>query len=60
MTEYRLYCLNEAGSFSKAHDIEAPSDEDAMRQARDLKLPVRCELWEHARKVAVLEPRSAR
>ena len=56
MTEYRLYCLNEAGKFSKAHDIDASSDEDALRQARELKLPVECELWEHGRMIAKLEP----
>ena len=59
MGEYRLYCLNDAGNFSKAHDIEAGSDEAALKQARELKLPVHCELWERGRLVAELEPHRA-
>jgi hypothetical protein len=56
MAEYRLYCLNEAGAFSKALDIEAASDEAAIDRARELKLQVDCELWEHGRMVARLDP----
>ena len=39
MSEYRLYCLNEAGNFGKVHEFEAASDEEAMKEARGLKLP---------------------
>ena len=60
MGEYRLYCLSDAGKFTKSHNIDAASDEDAIRQARELKLPVECELWEHGRMVAKLESQSAR
>jgi hypothetical protein len=60
MAEYRLYCLDETGRISTAHDMEAPSDEDAIREARAMKIEVKCELWEHERLVAVLEPHSAR
>ena len=56
VSEYRLYCLNEAGRFSKAHDIEADSDEQAIDAAREMKLPVVCELWQRNRMVAKLEP----
>jgi hypothetical protein len=59
MTQYRLYCLNEAGRFAKAHEIEAESDQQAINEARKLNLPVVCELWEHGRMVAKLEPFSA-
>jgi hypothetical protein len=59
MTGYRLYCLYVAGKFSKAHDIDAATDEQAIRAARDLKLPVACELWERGRMVAKLEPHKA-
>jgi hypothetical protein len=59
MGEYRLYCLSDAGTFTKSHEIEAASDEEAIRQARDLKLPVPCELWDHGRMVAKLEPHKA-
>lgn len=59
MAEYRLYCLNEAGSFSKALDIEAATDGAAIDRARELKLPVECELWEHGRMVARLDPHPA-
>jgi hypothetical protein len=59
VTEYRLYCVNDAGAFTRAHEIMATSDEQALQIARDMKLPVKCELWERARKVAVLEPGAA-
>ena len=56
MVEYRLYCVNEAGQFSKAHEIVASDDADALDQAREMHIPARCELWQKARKVAVLDP----
>jgi len=59
MTDYRLYCLDEAGKFTKAHDIHADTDEQAIQLGRDFKLPVVCELWEHSRMVAKLEPHCA-
>jgi len=54
MAEYRLYCLNDRGGFSKSHEIEAEDDSDALAKARDMKLPVRCELWNRNRLVAKL------
>jgi len=58
MPEYRLYCLNDHGSFTKSHEIEASSDADALAQARALKLEVVCELWNRNRLVAKLPPTS--
>jgi hypothetical protein len=54
MPEYRLYCLNDRGNFTKSHEIEAKSDADALAQARALKLEVACELWNRNRLVATL------
>ena len=59
MADYRLYCLDGAGKFIKAHDIEATDDEEALELARQMKLPVKCELWQHGRMVAVLDPHGA-
>jgi hypothetical protein len=55
MPEYRLYCLNDRGKFTKSHDINAGNDADALAKARDMKLPVKCELWERGRMVATLD-----
>ena len=57
MPEYRLYCLNERGGFTSSHEIEAADDADALAKAKAMKLPVKCELWEHGRMVAKLDPR---
>jgi hypothetical protein len=56
MPEYRLYCLNDEGRFAKSHELEAASDADALAQAREMKLPVACELWNRNRLVAKLPP----
>ena len=56
MPEYRLYCLNDQGSITKSHEIEAGSDADALAQAHSLKLDVACELWNRNRLVAKLPP----
>lgn len=56
MPEYRLYCLNDHGSFAKSYEIEARSDADALAQAQALKLDVHCELWNRNRLVAKLPP----
>jgi len=54
MSEYRLYCLNDHGKFTKSHEIEAADDADALDKAREMKLPVACELWNRNRLVAEL------
>jgi hypothetical protein len=55
MAEYRLYCLTDAGNFTKAHEIDAHNDQDAVALAKALKLPNKCELWERGRMVAKLD-----
>lgn len=35
MGEYRLYCLNDLGRFSKSQDIVADSDKQALDKARE-------------------------
>ena len=59
MAEYRLYCLNDRGGFSTSHEIEAADDSEAIAKAKAMKLRVKCELWEHRRRVAQLEPHKA-
>jgi hypothetical protein len=60
MGEYRLYCLNDDGRFSKSHDILAADDDQAIEKAEELKLPVKCELWQQGRLVATLDAHEAR
>jgi hypothetical protein len=57
--EYRLYCLDRAGKITKAHEIDADDDKAAVEAARNMKLGVECELWEHGRLVAQLPDDSA-
>jgi hypothetical protein len=52
MHDYRLYCLDGAGKITGAEWIEAASDDDAVRAARDMNKPVRCEVWDRTRFVA--------
>jgi hypothetical protein len=56
MGEYRLYCLNRQGKFTKSHEFEAESDSEALERSREMKLPVECELWSRNRLVAKLPP----
>jgi hypothetical protein len=58
VSQYRLYCLNEQGRFTKSHEIEARDDADALAKAREMKLPVACELWNRNRLVAELPAHS--
>lgn len=55
MGDYRLYCLDGAGKFTKSHEIRADSDKEALAAARAMKLPVKCELWNRSRMVATLD-----
>ena len=50
MAEYRLYCLDGAGRITRAEEIEATGDEEAIMIARALKKRVRCELWQRDRR----------
>jgi hypothetical protein len=52
MRDYRLYCLDGAGKITGAEWIEAASDDEAVRLARDLEKPVACEVWLRTRFVA--------
>ena len=54
MPDYRLYCLNGDGHFAQVHEIGAISDADAIQQALDMKLSVKCELWQRGRLIARL------
>jgi hypothetical protein len=54
MPDYRLYCLADDGRFTKSHEISAANDDEALLKAREMKLPVRCELWEKSRLIAKL------
>ena len=56
MPKYRLYKLDGAGSISSAEWIDAGSDEDAVRQARELELVGPCEIWSGDRRVARVSP----
>jgi hypothetical protein len=56
MASYRLYCLDGDGRISLAEWIDASDDDDAMRQAHDLKLhSLKCEIWQGTRLVANLD-----
>lgn len=59
MPDYRLYCLDETGRFTKAHEFAASGDREALDLARDMNLAVKCELWNRDRMVATLEPHLA-
>lgn len=52
MPEYRLYCLDGNGSFSKVEEITAINDAEAIILAKRMKKPVNCELWERSRMIA--------
>ena len=53
MPDYRLYCLNNAGSLDFAELISAENDEEAVAKAHELKPDVRkCEVWRDHRLVA--------
>ena len=54
MPDYRLYCLDGAGKFTKVHEIAADDDAEAIEKASDKKLGVSCELWDRGRLVAEL------
>jgi hypothetical protein len=54
MSQYRIYCLDEEGRFSKVKEIEASADTEALAQARALNHPGTCEVWERARVVGTV------
>jgi hypothetical protein len=55
MAKYRLYCLDAEGQIHLAEFVEAANDQDAIRQAHDLKInSMKCEIWNAKRLVATL------
>jgi hypothetical protein len=52
MKIYRLYCMSGLGKIGHVEDLEADSDEEAVRLASEKKLPVSCEVWDRDRLVA--------
>ena len=56
MSDYKLYYLDSTGQVVLPDYIEASDDEDAIRQARELKRNARkVEVWQGARTVASLD-----
>ena len=56
MTDYRLYCLDGAGKIGSGEWVEVSGDVEAIMLVRAKKLSIRCELWDHNRLVATIEP----
>lgn len=54
MPDYRLYCLDGAGKFTRSYEFTAASDEEAFNVVSAMGLRVRCELWEGRRMVGEL------
>ena len=56
MAVYRLYCMSGLGKIGHVESIDACDDSEAIRLAYAMKLDVVCELWDHDRLVAHIEP----
>jgi hypothetical protein len=56
LPSYRLYRLDGAGKITTAEWIEAPHDDDALRQARELDRAGIYEIWDRNRLVARIDP----
>jgi hypothetical protein len=54
MHQYRIYCLNETGRFSKVEEIEAADDSEALNCARALHHHGVCEVWRGRRLVGTI------
>jgi hypothetical protein len=60
MPDYKLYRLDGVKRIQRAADvISAPSDEEAVAQARALGMPTACEIWQGRRLVATIPAASA-
>lgn len=56
MPQYRVYCLDSDGRIDFAQWIEASSDEEAIKKARDLKPHARrCEVWLQSQLISKLD-----
>ena len=55
MVAYRLYCLDGGGNIEVADNFEAPGDDEAVAEARQMKNgALKCEVWAGKRLVATL------
>jgi hypothetical protein len=55
MPDYRIYCLDGAGTISFAEELSASSDEEAIAKAHQLKRKtLKCEVWRGRKLVATL------
>jgi hypothetical protein len=55
MQQYRIYCLDEEGRFSKADEIKLADDAEAMAYARALHHNAPCEVWNGNRLVGKVD-----
>jgi hypothetical protein len=55
MASYRVYCYDGAGKLWVADSIEAASDDEALDQARAMKVAIKCEVWQRDRLVGTVE-----
>lgn len=55
MQQYRIYCLNDEGRFSKVKEVKAESDDEALSFARALHHDNDCEVWAGNRLVGRVE-----
>ena len=55
MPSYRVYCYDGAGKLWVADSIEAAGDEEALAEARAMKVAIKCEVWERDRLVGTVE-----
>ena len=57
MTAYRIYCLDGVKRFTRTENVEAQSDDDAIRHARAVMADcLTAEVWDRGRLVARLTP----
>jgi hypothetical protein len=59
MQQYRIYCLNDEGGFSKVAEVTLGSDAEAIAYARALNHSGGCEIWTRNRLVAKVGAASA-
>jgi len=58
-TDYRVYVLDQFGHFTGAHVVYASNDDQAVELAADIKHSHGVEVWQRARRVAVLGKEAA-
>ena len=55
MVAYRVYCLNGINQVTRAENIEAAADEDAVHRARQLMGDcIKAEVWQRDRLVGII------